>query len=774
MALTIDMTLPGVLEAGKWATDAELVPGADKPDYWRNRLIWVLSENTDKAFYVRAQRDLVRELQALQNEVLIGMGAVLIFLRELGAHDRKVIDGSTHDQRRGLLIEQIGPRTGRTSSELEQMSNQRLVDIGLQWFSPATTDPTFGDPDNPDVDPTVFGYFQMMLERARTHYLASDVQRAQQLLDWINLVFPAVALNSKNRERIQPLVDSVTGLRKQLQNRLDYFGFTAQHVPVCSVEYYRLRTEKLLSALLPIQKTYYDYLSASRADRERHSDYAAALGQASALCDTLDQDRNTTLSMIKGTVSDIRAKENEVEAKRQQFLEKTRGLDKEISDAFTVPSADQLASVLLNLSFMPEKEFAKTAMVASQAVTAGSETVHALSKVRMDDGTEIDKSLAINRFDTLGSDIASLGAGYTVSRHYIEKDAGVYRILQKAEQFEEFCRKFYESSPGARDAQAAVESYVGAIKYRNAKIDEYNALWARLVELDGQLAKVTADRDEKALALARSEQPGVAHRVAAFDNLYNRVRDSAVRSLYSMARAYSFWALKPYDDFAKLCGLSDPDAIDHAQLSTALTKIEEHCTREIEGVRSELRMAAMPDAKANLMVATGVYVTLTPQSHPEFISALRSTGVARFEVPPRHPSFGGKANVRVTRVRAWIDGLKPEGEVHEVLITHCGPETIVTTDGKPVTFQHDRVSVPFRYDSSKGLLNPRAIFEGQGGCHDGVILEGNYAPIGAFTHWRLAILKDNNPDGLDVTGISKVVMEFHFDAQSLAKNVNDG
>lgn len=774
MALTtIDMTLPGVLRDGNWATEAELAPGDKEPDFWRNRLIWVLSETTDKGFYVQAKRDRVGELQGLQNEPLIGMGAMLIFLRELGAHDRKTIDGATDDRRRELLIEQNGSHTGRTSAELKGLSDQRLVDIGLQWFAPTKAEPTFGNADNKDVDPTVFGYFQMVLERARTHYLASRTAQAQPLLDWINVVFPTVPLDSKFKARVQPLIDSVTGLNKNLQQKLDYYGFSAQDVPVCSIQYYRTRTEKLLAALQLIEKRYRDYRAESRADQERHSDYAAAVRESTALCETLKQDWDTTLSMIKGTVSDIRAKEDDVEAARKEFLDKTRGLDKQISDCFTLPSADQFAGVLLNLSFMPEKQFAKAAMIGSQAVTAGSDTVHALAKVRMDDGTEIDKSLVINRFDTLGSDIASLADGYKVSRGYIAKDAGVYRILQKAEQFEEFCRKFYSSVSGARNAQAAVESYVRAITYRNAKIDDYNALWARLGELDGQLAKANAERDEEALKLARSEQPGLAHRVAAFDNLYNRVRDSALQSLYSMARAYAFWALSPYDDFAKVCNLADPDAIDHAQLTVALTTVESYCTREIEGVKARLRVAAMPDDQADLNVATGIYVTLTPDSHPEVIEALRSKGVARLEVTTDHPSFGGKANVRLKRVRAWIHGLRPEGGVHEVLITHCGPETIVTTEGKAVTFKHDRITVPFRYDESKGLLNPQAIFQGRAGPHDGLILEGNYAPIGPFTHWRLAILEDNNP-GLDRTGILRVIMEFHFDAQTLAKNVDNG
>ena len=293
----------------------------------------------------------------------------------------------------------------------------------------------------------------------------------------------------------------------------------------------------------------------------------------------------------------------------------------------------------------------------------------------------------------------------------------------------------------------------------------------RLGDLQGQLTKLNADKDATAIELARSEQPGLPRRVAAFDNLYNRVRDTSLKSLYSMGRAYSFWALKSYDELTKVCKLFDPDSIDHATLSSAMTQIEEDCATEIEGCKSSLREAALPDAGADPKVATGIIVTLTKESNPEFIESLKNEQVARFELPATHPSFGGMANVRVTTVRAWIYGMKTGNtgnDLHDVAITHCGPETIITTDKKQIGFKHDPVTVMFRYDASKGVGDPRAIFEGRGGTHDGVILENNYAPIGPFTHWRLAILEEKNPK-LDLKGLDKVVMEFHVIAQNLVQ-----
>ena len=153
-----------------------------------------------------------------------------------------------------------------------------------------------------------------------------------------------------------------------------------------------------------------------------------------------------------------------------------------------------------------------------------------------------------------------------------------------------------------------------------------------------------------------------------------------------------------------------------------MEKIKEHCADEIEGVHASLREGSFPDKNADPKEVSGLIVTLTEQSHPEFITSLRDEGSAWFELPTTEESFGGMANVRVTRVRAWIHGLKTDNNIHVVTITHCGPETIVTTENKPTRFQHDPVTVTFRYDASKGMGNPRAIFAGQGAPHDGVIL----------------------------------------------------
>jgi hypothetical protein len=235
-----------------------------------------------------------------------------------------------------------------------------------------------------------------------------------------------------------------------------------------------------------------------------------------------------------------------------------------------------------------------------------------------------------------------------------------------------------------------------------------------------------------------------------------------------MGRAYAFWALRPYDQLEEICKLADPDAINHDTLDSAKNQILNDLDKYLQDVMGKLRQGSIPDESTELKIAKGIEVELTPESHPTFIEALRTKGEGSFELLPNDPQFLGLANVRVKRVRAWVHGLKPEGALNVVQITHKDQDVIVAVDKVGHRFRHDPVTVMFRYDPAKGIGDPKAIFEGKGGCTDGFLDGKTYAPLGAFATWTVEI-PNSNVTGFSREGIKKVVMEFHVLAQSFDK-----
>ena len=168
MSLKIEMTVRGVLLAGKWAKESDLPPGgAQDPkilDGWRNGLISAIVASTNQKYYQdKYHVESVTYFQGFDNEILIGIGAVIVFLLEAGFYDSQTIKSYHDDYLRNDLIEQNNIHTGRSVSEMWGMTNQQLVRLGLQWFPTSTpkhpsgdgslVKPIFGDPNNTGIDP---------------------------------------------------------------------------------------------------------------------------------------------------------------------------------------------------------------------------------------------------------------------------------------------------------------------------------------------------------------------------------------------------------------------------------------------------------------------------------------------------------------------------------------------------------------------------------------------------------------------------------------------
>jgi hypothetical protein len=123
----IEMTPGGILVAGKWRTQDELnkMPAEDI----RNTLIVALSKHTNQP---------VEYFQGFNNDDLVGKGAVVAFLRKAAIRDDAALKNMTDADQRKALIYVLAPRPG-----LQDMSNQKLVQIGLEWF--AKSNFRFGD-----------------------------------------------------------------------------------------------------------------------------------------------------------------------------------------------------------------------------------------------------------------------------------------------------------------------------------------------------------------------------------------------------------------------------------------------------------------------------------------------------------------------------------------------------------------------------------------------------------------------------------------------------
>ena len=96
----------------------------------RNHLIFMLAENSNHPveYFQGFTRD-------NDNVDLVGKGAVVVFLLRAGIRDDAALKKMTDADQRNALIDANIKHTGRPKAELEGMSNQRLVQMGLEWFN---------------------------------------------------------------------------------------------------------------------------------------------------------------------------------------------------------------------------------------------------------------------------------------------------------------------------------------------------------------------------------------------------------------------------------------------------------------------------------------------------------------------------------------------------------------------------------------------------------------------------------------------------------------
>jgi hypothetical protein len=118
---SMEMTLRGVLLAGKWATEAELKKHDD--EWWRNGLISKLNE------YTKALPEF--NYQAFTNNDLIANGAMVVFLSQARGHGIDALKKTSADDQRNGMIVHDNQHTGIPVGVLQGLSNRQLVLLAL-------------------------------------------------------------------------------------------------------------------------------------------------------------------------------------------------------------------------------------------------------------------------------------------------------------------------------------------------------------------------------------------------------------------------------------------------------------------------------------------------------------------------------------------------------------------------------------------------------------------------------------------------------------------
>ena len=401
---------------------------------------------------------------------------------------------------------------------------------------------------------------------------------------------------------------------------------------------------------------------------------------------------------------------------------------------------------------------------------------------------------------------------------------------KQAYQKSAFSRQFEGYVSDAMDVNQtahALAKYVDMIDRRNALVDQYNDSVRRLMFLNAQSDRLSVGADD----IAANTTAGTNDATRAWADYYN-VLTSGVREicLENLARAYraaAFWCLSDIASFRDWVQ-GNPGAVTATALEAGFNGLQTALGAAIDafhrtpGVFPEKPTGELADG----WTAGGVLVVLTPEAHPWLFRQLRNTGgVADFEILPATNAspapatleapcdavrqvpitkpdavdlsdseteaeianpFYDRANVRLTAVRPYVEGMSTTNNIHSVQIEHLGQERFQTVDDEPFPapsqagpyLNHDPATISFKYNASEYRFDPKLGFAAAALQHGADLEDGSlqfneeaaeagaklpncasYAPIGPFGVWRLRIDPNYNP-GADLKTISRIIIDF--------------
>ena len=316
--------------------------------------------------------------------------------------------------------------------------------------------------------------------------------------------------------------------------------------------------------------------------------------------------------------------------------------------------------------------------------------------------------------------------------------------------------------------------------------------------METERQQIQKERNTVRDLIALDSQPGLAAQSTFIHALYNRSRDWCLRYCYLATRAYHFWTLKPNSDLFENVKLGDPGQITHTLLSGVLNELYNNHTTEITGDLGDKKLVQHIPGERPDGNTTGVLFLLKPETHKDVFSDLKTKGVANFRIPvpevgKENPSdpFVNYSNVRLTRMRVWLRGIKIDGNhLCTIQISHQVPdpglakpliqESIRKDNGEVVSFRHEPVDFLFQYNWTKAkwdeeedrIINPGDCLADRGidGAFDlkGSYKDSKYGPlVGPFTNWEIAILGDRSK--IDLSGVSVICIDCHAYIQGVKK-----
>jgi hypothetical protein len=664
------------------------------------------------------------------------------------------------------------------------------------------------------------GWLQLMLEKIRVELLASDpgedptayaaaCDRLTWLFKTLQGLDAGLPAGAPGKGTLAGLLHTAWGLHSNVAGGRGAFGLAPRWVPALSVQSYVTQAGSAVTDLRPLEAQADEVFQALAVAQDAAASRTLLLQQADAEAAELDAQLGAVRADIATLGKAIDRAESGRKVAHDALLTTLVEVDSEIQSNFQLTGAE-LLSCLNTLGFMGEASPSSAAIGISAIGTAISQ---AASTVTDDLGTPVDTAYLLKPLQSLEGD--DLKASLVKLADGTIDDSATYGYLAEIGQLRDLLSGFEQAFPGVVDALRGLNSYIEVLDQRNALVDQYNDAVRRCAALQGtKLARADQIKAMKG-AVAAQGVPDLAPMANYANGLAEHLRWQCLQNLELAHRAASFWGLAPVTSMQDwLAG--NPGTISAAALAVAIHDVDQKLLDALGAFRRTPGAFPAPPMPGSHWLPAGVLVVLTPHAHPEVFRWLQLSGEALFELLPadgdsKRPAtvdtptaavratsvlaadkpldtkraggpnpFAGKANVRLTKARAWLEGPGVTGTV-TLTLTQKGTERFTTAAGpfppdrrRARYLEHVPVAVPFTYDSHSYRFDPEHGFaaaaigvgiDNQDGdmqfppAGSTLPIDASYAPVGPFGLWSLAVRHKLNP-GLDLSRLSRILIDF--------------
>jgi hypothetical protein len=594
------------------------------------------------------------------------------------------------------------------------------------------------------------------------------IKKIKDSLLRLHKILEEIPPGAKEKEkRLDALYSSVTGLLLNLRAHQNVFGEKPSFVPHGSLPIYKNDLEETARILKDLELVHKGYFKALRAKEDTTRSLGLARKQRLGLNARLKSRREDVLTRFGTIGTSIEIADKAIRPKRKQLESKIDRFKAAIQRQCGLELRDFL-DCLETMSFTSSEGPQAAAMGISQTGKLIDKGVNYLTDAA---GDSVKKQYVIHQLDLLGRDVTDLTEAWKIGRDMQIQldDPNAYKLLMEKQDFDRLCDRFLNlegfdyaaqsNDPDvkvAKEAKDAMDGYVAAIQHRNEEVMAYNGAIAALADVEGQIEGIELQEKQIQAAINANTDPELPIMTTYVDILYEQAKELCLRELYCANRALTFWSLQDFDVFGHLLGESDPGQITHEMIEAGQLEITKRLEAAFESLARPMQKFPTENKRR------GLKILLNDKTAPDVIADLKDRNVAEFSLepgkPPAHAVFAGLANIRITRVRPWVKGMKSNNKIHHIIITHMGKESIVRPDGHIMEFSHTPVPTTFLYNAKKGLGKWKSIEE------DGTIVETEgdktFAQIGPFTRWRIGIYPNHN-NNLDLSGLEEIILEFH-------------